>query len=95
MSLRIIGGATPFLSPLPSAQPLPSPKRYMLRSLSERPVEELLETVQSLLREGFSLGQQFDALARETLHLQAELHAWQRGYHAHKHERRVVYRGEA
>jgi len=80
---------------LPSSSPPSSSKRYILRLLPGPSIEFLLQDLSTRLSLGFSPGRQFDELAADVLRVQDVLHAWQRGYHAYKHERRVVYHSEA
>ncbi len=89
----------PIGEPVPSLTQLPwragSHSRYTLRLLPGPSIEQRLRVLSTRLDLGFSLGLQFDELAYVVLLVQRMLHAWQRAYHAHKHERRVVYHSEA
>ncbi len=80
---------------LSTTSPSGSSGRYKLSILPGLPIEQQLLDLSRLHASGCSTRAQLDALAVETLRVGRTLFAWQRGYHAFKHERRVVYLGKA
>ncbi len=72
-----------------------SSELYKLTLLPGPPIEQQLLDLSRLHASGCSTRADLDALALATLRLAGTLAMWQRGYHAFKHERRVIYRGKA
>ena len=84
-------------SHMQSSSPLSqeSSRQYTLRLLPGPPIEQRLRDLSLLFEAGCSTRADLDALAHAVLLVGHTLYAWQRGYHAFKHERRVIYNGKA